>query len=139
MVADTPITKTLLLGFAIRLALILIFSYYENIEDQAILFTDIDYKVYSDATLYDSPYQRQTYRYSPLLSYLMVFNYTLHQSIGKIIFAIFDCIAMLFLHKILQRHQSQANKNYRLRSAAVITKIYAYNPLFIYLTARGSC
>ena len=46
---------------------------------------------------------------------------------------------MVFLYKILKRYNSEANKKYSLRSALTITKIYAFNPLFIYLTVRGSC
>lgn len=37
--------------------------------------TDIDYKVYTDAAYYDSPYERHTYRYTPLLAYMMKFNH----------------------------------------------------------------
>ena len=139
MVLEAPIRKTVIFGFTIRLALILFFSTYQNIQEHALVFTDIDYKVYSDATLYQTPYQRHTYRYTPIISYLMSFNYTVHESIGKIIFSIFDCIAMIFLYEILKRYNSDSKKSYSLRTAATITKIYAYNPLFIYLTARGSC
>jgi hypothetical protein len=65
-------------GLAIRITGILVLSVFENVYHQSLVLTDIDYKVYSDATLYPSPYDRQTYRYSPLLSYLMIANYTIH-------------------------------------------------------------
>jgi phosphatidylinositol glycan class M len=44
---------------------------------QELAGTDIDYKVYTDAAHYDSPYQRHTYRYSPILAYMMRFNHKL--------------------------------------------------------------
>jgi phosphatidylinositol glycan class M len=95
--------QTIIWGFIIRVALIFFLSTYENIYDQGMVLTDIDYKVYSDSTLYDSPYDRHTYRYSPIISYLMRFNYTVHESIGKVFFAVFDVVAMIFLYAILSR------------------------------------
>lgn len=65
--------------------------------------TDIDYKVYSDSTLYPSPYGRHTYRYSPFISYIMTFNYTVYEEMGKIIFSLFDLVAIYFLWKIIAK------------------------------------
>jgi len=65
--------------------------------------TDIDYKVYSDSTKYPKPYERHTYRYTPLLSYMMALNYTVYESIGKIIFALFDTLAIFTLWKIIAK------------------------------------
>lgn len=123
---------TIIWGLIIRIALIFFLSTYENVYNQELSFTDIDYKVYSDATLYDSPYDRHTYRYTPLISYLMRFNYHIHESIGKVFFALFDVVAMYFLVAIFKK-----SKNYTYAGLAV--KLYAYNPLFIALTVRGSC
>lgn len=123
---------TIIWGIVIRIALIFFLSTYESVYNQELSFTDIDYKVYSDATLYDSPYDRHTYRYTPLISYLMRFNYHIHESIGKVFFALFDVVAMYFLHAIFKK---SGNNHY----ADFAVKLYAYNPLFIALTARGSC
>ncbi len=135
----TSLVKTVAIGLVLRIVPIIILSFYENIYDQQMSLTDIDYKVYSDATLYASPYDRHTYRYSPLLSYLMIFNYTVHESIGKIIFALFDVVAVIFLWLIISRHNNQNFKKTSLANADLIAKLYCYNPLFIYLTVRGSC
>lgn len=62
--------------------------------------TDLDYKVYLDASLYESPYQRHTYRYSPLLALIMSPSYTIHQNFGKYLLAVFDLIACFFIFKI---------------------------------------
>jgi phosphatidylinositol glycan class M len=94
---------------------------------QELAGTDIDYKVYTDAAYYESPYHRHTYRYSPLLAYLMRFNHICQFS-GKIAFVLFDVLAMIAL--VYMNRQSHK---------IAILKLYAYNPLFIYLTARGSC
>jgi len=71
-------SKTAFLAFLLRVSLIFFLSLYENIYHHDLKLTDIDYKVYSDSTLHSSPYQRHTYRYSPILSYLMQLNYTIH-------------------------------------------------------------
>ena len=58
--------------FAIRIYLIQLIGRNDNLlEGIYTQFTDLDYKVYLDATLYDSPYERHTYRYSPLLAWIM--------------------------------------------------------------------
>lgn len=66
----------LLLGLIIRLIFIFISEYQDKYF--SIKYTDIDYYVYSDASQYltenGSPYDRHTYRYTPILAYLMLPN-----------------------------------------------------------------
>lgn len=62
----------------LRVIAIVAVGFFEHIEKGETSITDIDYKVYSDATKYPSPYGRHTYRYTPLLSYMMGLNYTLY-------------------------------------------------------------
>lgn len=68
-----------LFGFGLRIYLIEALTWDNNIlEGRFNVFTDLDYKVYLDASLYDNPYKRHTYRYSPLLALIMSPSYVLH-------------------------------------------------------------
>lgn len=56
-----------------------------------VRYTDIDYFVFSDAAALmasgKSPYERSTYRYSPLIAFLLMPNSVFHRSWGKFIFS----------------------------------------------------
>ena len=69
---------TILAGVAIRLIIVILISFNESIRDQQLTVTDIDYKVYTDAMITpncSNPYTcHHTFRYSPILAALMVFN-----------------------------------------------------------------
>ena len=93
--------KIALIGLVIRVAAILYFSRNDNYYDGVFeTIVDVDYKVYLDAAAYPSPYQRHTYRYSPLLAWMMSPSNYLHQCFGKIVIALFDVAAMVFMYKI---------------------------------------
>ncbi len=95
------------------------------------MVTDVDYKVALDSTLYDSPYERHTYRYSPLLSFVMSPSYKIHQTFGKYIIAFIDIIAAFFTYKMYLN-----NKKKMAGLAAVISSYM--NPFMIYISTRGS-
>lgn len=139
MVSSAGWVKTAGWGLALRVVGILGLSLFESVYRQELAGTDIDYKVYSDAALYASPYDRATYRYTPLLAYLNAFNYSLHETVGKLFFALFDVLAIYLLYAILSRHNNPQFQKTSLFNADLTAKLYSYNPLFIYLTVRGSC
>ena len=72
-----------------------------------VQYTDVDYYVISDGAKYisegESPYQRTTFRYSPILAFLMLGNVYLHPLIGKIIFIISDMIVGKGIEILLRR------------------------------------
>jgi phosphatidylinositol glycan class M len=85
----------LLLSLA-ALAVRVIIIFYGEIQDRTpgLHYTDIDYLVFSDAADHvvegSSPYKRPTYRYPPLLAYLLVPNSLFGRKYGKLLFAFFD-------------------------------------------------
>jgi phosphatidylinositol glycan class M len=93
------------------------------------VLTDIDHKVYSDAAKKivhgDSPYDRHTYRYTPLLAQLLAIN-KYRFSLGKYLFVLFDGLCLLLITAIF-------------RNSIVPLLLYGLNPILIYITARGSC
>jgi hypothetical protein len=70
---------------------------------------------------------------------MMIFNYSIAESIGKLLFVIFDTIAVYFLWKIIAKNKSSKENNKNIQHANFVAKLYGFNPLFIYLTVRGSC
>lgn len=69
-----------------------------------VKYTDIDYLVFTDASRFiaagASPYDRETYRYTPLLAWLLVPTVWL-PSFGKVVFAAADLVAGWFIARIL--------------------------------------
>lgn len=93
--ADGTYGMLLKLGIATRVALLA----YGELQDRLspVAYTDIDYKVFTDAAAFlverQSPYNRSTYRYSPLLALALVPNVLLHPMWGKVLFCAADLLA----------------------------------------------
>jgi len=93
----------LVIGFLIRLFLI----NYGEIQDQiaTVPYTDIDYRVVTDGARHvlegKSPFKRHTFRYTPLLAYLLIPNHLIHNCFGKVVFSIFDVLIAYFVKMIV--------------------------------------
>lgn len=104
-----------------------------------IKYTDIDYFVFTDAAHSvargQSPYERETYRYTPLLAWLLGpctwYRWSFH--FGKIIFAAGDIIAGWLIVRILQRSQGMSEGR-ALRFAS----LWLLNPMVATISTRGS-
>ena len=94
-----------LAGIIIRICLLAYGEWQDANFD--IKYTDIDYNVYSDASVYvsqgKSPFLRHTYRYTPLLAYALLPN-TIFQSFGKLIFILGDLLTGVVISKLLKLH-----------------------------------
>lgn len=101
-----------------------------------VKYTDIDYEVFTDAARHivngNSPYDRATYRYSPLLAMILVPNITLHKSFGKLLFVFCDIAAGYLIYSILKTQGV-------LDSTAVkYSWSWFFNPLIITVSTRGN-
>lgn len=60
---------------------------------QDVKYTDVDYLVFTDGAKFIwngvSPFERYTFRYSPLIAELLVPNIFLHHCWGKLLFSLF--------------------------------------------------
>ncbi|OJA18428.1 hypothetical protein AZE42_06987 [Rhizopogon vesiculosus] len=117
-----PSFRTLLVVSAVLRVVLILYSEWHDAHS-IVKYTDIDYRVFSDAArfiLYPNlqgniakgplappsfavgdPYTRETYRYTPLLAVLLLPNEWLHPSFGKYLFAACDLINGALIYKIL--------------------------------------
>jgi len=132
---DKTLKILLILGTILRIGFLL----YGLWQDKHMLvkFTDIDYSVFTDAARFvnqkQSPYERATYRYTPLLAWLLVPNITVIPEFGKILFIICDLIVGYFIYEFLKMFK--VNSKIMLIS---LTSIWLLNPFVITISTRGS-
>lgn len=154
------ITKILTNRYSIALFLRLFITItLEILERQGIIaYEDIDYLVFTDGARHvlknESPYLRETYRYSPIMAYISIPNLLLFRIFGKVFSCACDVLSALLLEMLLfsQEKENQnpkyikenpftlnsiinivASNKYRIASL-----IKLFNPLDISICIRGS-
>lgn len=100
-------------------------------------YTDIDYSVFSDAATHvyhgRSPYERHTYRYTPLVAYISTVNNFIHPLASKVVFCLCDIISGIILWALIDSY------NYKNKSNNIYyVGFWLLNPLTIILSTRGS-
>ncbi|KFY69240.1 hypothetical protein V496_00400 [Pseudogymnoascus sp. VKM F-4515 (FW-2607)] len=102
-------------------------------------YTDIDYYVFTDAARYvatsHSPYDRETYRYTPILSWLLLPT-TWHGSwfsFGKALFALSDIITGWIIVLVLRTTGGMP-----MDRALKFASIWLLNPMVATISTRGS-
>lgn len=87
--AAVTLRRVVLVSAALRLALV-VFGEWQDAHLE-VRYTDVDYLVFSDAAASvaagGSPFARATYRYSPILAFLLLPNSLLHAAWGKFLFS----------------------------------------------------
>ncbi len=80
-----------------------------------------------------SPYERATYRYSPLLAALLAPNVLLHPVWGKLLFVAADLAVGVILAKLLARSRSAGGSG-----ASLWLALWLFNPLTLTVSTRGN-
>eukprot|EP00211_Chloroparvula_japonica_P002750 CAMPEP_0119128306 /NCGR_PEP_ID=MMETSP1310-20130426/6518_1 /TAXON_ID=464262 /ORGANISM="Genus nov. species nov., Strain RCC2339" /LENGTH=443 /DNA_ID=CAMNT_0007118637 /DNA_START=241 /DNA_END=1575 /DNA_ORIENTATION=- len=130
------VRSVFLLGLAIRLVLVC----YGYIQDSlsAVKYTDIDYHVFSDGARFllngGSPYERATFRYTPLLAYLLLPSVAIHPVCGKLMFVAADILVGIFLYRILLLVHPIGPDAQRAKNLA----LWLLNPIAINTCTRGN-
>ncbi|KXN86908.1 GPI mannosyltransferase 1 [Leucoagaricus sp. SymC.cos] len=151
--------NVLLLSVGLRVALILYSEWHDA--RSLVKYTDIDYRVFTDAARFilqpsqdnkaqGPPYTRHTYRYTPLLALLLTPNIFLHPSFGKYIFAACDIINGLLIYNLLMNHilpSSTTRTSTKTLPSAIdgmrakatlYTTVHLLNPMVFSISTRGS-
>ncbi|KZV75540.1 glycosyltransferase family 50 protein [Peniophora sp. CONT] len=108
----------LAISIALRVGLIVYSEWHDA--RSIVKYTDVDYRVFSDATQFllhsgpgnsaegplgtqdlGNPYTRSTYRYTPLLAVLLSPNEWLLASFGKYLFAFCDILAGILIYRLV--------------------------------------
>lgn len=127
-------TKHCAIGLIIRLSFIYYGTYQDAISE--VQYTDVDYKVFTDAARYllngESPYKRHAYRYSPIIGLFLLPNLLIHLEFGKFLFSVCDIFSTYFIYKILRLEGCTENESIKW------SLFWLYNPLSIIITTRGN-
>jgi GPI mannosyltransferase 1 subunit M len=130
--------------FSSAIVLRVILLFYGLIQDEysPLKYTDIDYFVFTDAARYvsrgQSPYQRETYRYTPILAWLLLPTTrpgAAWFSFGKVIFALADIVAGWLIVQVLR---SPAGGGISMDRALKFASIWLLNPMVATISTRGS-
>lgn len=117
---------------ALLRAVLLVYGIWQD-TNTPLKYTDIDYYVFTDAARLPTPYTRETYRYTPLLAWLLLpTTYTHLFSFGKLIFALSDLLAGWLIYGML-RHRGMSRER-----AGGFSAIWLWNPMVATISTRGS-
>jgi GPI mannosyltransferase 1 subunit M len=136
---------SLVFGAAILFRVVLLIYGRWQDANSPMKYTDIDYLVFTDAARFmsrgRSPYDRATYRYTPLLSWLLlpttwearVIPNNVWFDFGKALFAAGDIVTGWFIMRILVQTQGMSTER-----AMKYASLWLLNPMVANISTRGS-
>jgi phosphatidylinositol glycan class M len=126
------------LGASIVFRAVLLFYGRWQDANSPVKYTDIDYLVFTDASRFlatgGSPYERATYRYTPLLAWLLYPTTWggLWFEFGKALFAAGDVVTGWLISRILRSQGMSTERSMKFAS------IWLLNPMVANISTRGS-
>ncbi|KAK4796644.1 hypothetical protein SAY86_028970 [Trapa natans] len=129
-------SRSILVLSALLRVVLIVYGEWQD-KHMEVRYTDVDYLVFSDAAELmasgKSPYGRATYRYSPLLAFLLLPNSYFHPSWGKFLFSSADLLVGVFIRTFLrQRGVPEKTCTYGIM-------IWLFNPFTFTIGTRGNC
>lgn len=139
----TKATLLILVSLLIRLGFFT-FGIYQDTHYK-VRYTDIDYYVFHDAARYvyeglqrgtvGSPFWRETYRYTPLLSWILIPNHYLEWfHLGKLVFVAFDLFTGIIILDLVKKCVKKRDSSLPL----VLSSLWLLNPMVITISTRGN-
>ncbi|RDA93229.1 hypothetical protein CP533_6501 [Ophiocordyceps camponoti-saundersi (nom. inval.)] len=126
----------------LRLSLLLYGTWQDH--NSSVKYTDVDYLVFTDAARSvlqqretDGPYARETYRYTPLLAWLLLPTTYVFVS-GKVLFALADLLAGWLLLRLLRTKTTAGKALVSASDASVYAALWLWNPMVATISTRGS-
>ena len=121
-------------AFLLRIVLIWYGDYHDAIME--VKYTDIDYSVFTEAAGHiandTSPYKKDTYKYTPMLAYLLLPNIYLDGHFGKILFCVFDIVVGIIQMEILAKKYSKDFSKW------LVCIFWLFNPFTMTISSRGN-
>ena len=123
----------LCLAFFIRIVLVMWGTLQDSLLN--VQYTDVDYWVFTDAARYvtqgESPYLRPTYRYTPLLAWILSPNVLLDIHFGKLLFSAVDVINGGMIFSAIKKQSNHA-------TALFGSCLWLFNPITFVVSTRGN-
>ena len=123
------------LAFLVRLIMLGVGSYIDE-NTPSKKYTDTDYDVFTDAaehvSIGGSPYDRHTYRYTPLAAYMALPNIWWFPQFAKVIFCICDVIMGISMWSLIE------SQNRNKQNTWLYVAFWLFNPVTIVMSTRGS-
>ena len=110
---------------------------------KGVKYQDIDYEVFTNASrhIYNGgiAYDCDTYRYTPLLAWILQPNIWLTPEFGKVLFITIDIIGAYLLHHIMKKYLKKIHPKYKIDSMLWLSILWLFNPMIFTISSRGSC